>query len=287
MNNHTDNGTLRDTRAPRVAPRPARRARILLAEDNLEMRRMLAWSLEHSGYEVSECGDGFTVLRRLGLMDPGRPEPAYDLVISDVRMPGYTGLQVLESMRACSGCPPVVLISAFADAATRERADSMGAALLLPKPFDVDDLLVAVRRLLPPPLSTSGPQPEPESDDLPPPGFPLEITVRHGHIGAPVEAFISQQARRFDRLGDEVRGCRVVIETAGAAHDQVRRTGIRLIIDTRSGRPLVVGCETEPGDGDEGLYMTLQTVFATAWRLLTERHARRRPRAADDKRGEH
>ncbi len=281
--NHGDGGIGGTTAAPGIALGPRRQGRILLAEDDLEMRRLLAWSLERGGYQVSECADGITLLRRLGLMDPRRTKPDFDLVISDVRMPGYTGLQVLESIRACDNCPPVVLISAFADNATREKANRLGAADLLPKPFDVDELLAAVRRLLPLAARRAEPEP-PQPSRL---RFPLEVTVRHGSVGAPVERFIARQARRFEQLGDEVRGCRVEIDTADPDEAVPHHTGVKLVVTTRGGRPLVVGYDAAPGDDTEGLFITLQTVFATAWRHLKERHARRRPRASGGEEGEH
>jgi len=271
------------TAAPGAPSGPRHQGRILLAEDDLEMRRLLAWSLERGGYRVTECADGITLLRQLGLMDPLRGKPDYDLVISDVRMPGYTGLQVLESIRACDDCPPVVLISAFADAATREKADRLGAAELLPKPFDVDELLAAVRRLLPLAARRAEPEP-PQPSRLP---FPLEVTVRHGSVGAPVQKFIARQARRFADLGDEVQGCRVEIDTADPGDAPPRHTGVKLVVTTRSGHPLVVAYDAAPGDDTEGLFITLQTVFATAWRHLKERQARRRPRASGGNLGEH
>jgi FixJ family two-component response regulator len=63
-----------------------------------------------------------------------------DVIISDVRMPGLTGMQLLEKVRERGWSTPVVLISAFGDDISRSRADTLGAAAFLDKPIDVGRL---------------------------------------------------------------------------------------------------------------------------------------------------
>ncbi len=125
---------------------------ILLAEDDEEMRTLLAWWLRRDGYEVSECDHGIDLINQI---DPfaGPPNPEkYDLVISDIRMPGITGLEVLEDVRHFgTECPPVILITAFGTKETHEKAHRLGAAAMFDKPFDFNDLLSKVHELLPPP----------------------------------------------------------------------------------------------------------------------------------------
>jgi DNA-binding response OmpR family regulator len=70
-----------------------------------------------------------------------------DLLISDVRMPTCTGMQILEQLRAAHWQTPVILMTAFGDAATRQHAKALGA-VLFDKPFDIDDLRTAVACLL-------------------------------------------------------------------------------------------------------------------------------------------
>jgi CheY-like chemotaxis protein len=266
----TDN----NLRSVGVARTKGRVTRILLAEDDLEMRRLLAWALARNGYDVTECGDGMTVLRRLGLMDPQRTGSDYDLVISDVRMPGYDGLQVLESIHNATPHPPVVLISAFADEAVRERADRLGAARVIPKPFDVDELVAEVNRL----LLTSAPNAavRPARDPAPRPGFALEVTVRHGRLEEPVEEYIGHLACRLGRVPEVIRRCRVVIDNHDHDGTGGRHAEVKLIVEPRVGRTLVFGCNAGTGRDPESLYGALNTVFNTARRHLRARQARRR-----------
>jgi DNA-binding response OmpR family regulator len=70
------------------------------------------------------------------------------LVISDIRMPGHSGLDVLDQLRQADIGAHVILVSAHADDAVRAEAERLGADALLPKPFEIDELRGVVRRLL-------------------------------------------------------------------------------------------------------------------------------------------
>jgi DNA-binding response OmpR family regulator len=133
---------------PDIDPAPAQKRRqVLLAEDDTEMAELLAWTLRNGGYEVVTAVDGVDLRRRLilGLLSP-RAE-RYDLVISDVRMPGLTGLEVIQDLQELEGFPVTILITAFGDQEIHRQAEEMGIPLL-DKPFDTDDLLALVREVL-------------------------------------------------------------------------------------------------------------------------------------------
>jgi DNA-binding response OmpR family regulator len=132
-----------------LAPRAQLCHRILLAEDDVEMRALLVWSLRREHYDVTECVDGFDLLSKLeGFLRDFGGLAGFDLVISDICMPGATALEVLESMRGCENLPPVILVTAFGDAHTHSEAARLGAAVLFDKPFEIRDLLAKVRELL-------------------------------------------------------------------------------------------------------------------------------------------
>jgi len=124
--------------------------RILLAEDDKEMRVLLAGALRRAGYEVIECGNGVELLEHLGsFILPDEEHEEVNLVISDIRMPGLTGLEILEGVSKCSDFPPFILITAFGDVETHARAKYWGALAMFDKPFDVDDLVARVRKVVP------------------------------------------------------------------------------------------------------------------------------------------
>jgi DNA-binding response OmpR family regulator len=122
--------------------------RVLLAEDDREFRALLAGELRKEGYSVTECEHGMHLLSRLKCLDtPSEPED-FDLIISDVRMPGVTGLSILEGLHEYENVPPVILITAFGDGETHAAAKRLGAAAMLDKPFEMSDLLAAARAAL-------------------------------------------------------------------------------------------------------------------------------------------
>lgn len=123
---------------------------ILLAEDDDEMRSLLAMMLRKDGYQVTECPDGISLLDRLSFFFlPGQEYEEVDLIISDIRMPGVSGMEILMGAQENADFPPIILITAFGDEKTHVQAEQLGAAAMFDKPFDVDDLLAKVRELLP------------------------------------------------------------------------------------------------------------------------------------------
>jgi DNA-binding response OmpR family regulator len=122
--------------------------RILLAEDDVEMRRFVSLSLRKDGYDVLEVGSGDDLLAQLGQALTYAATFNVDLIISDIRMPGISGLEVLAGLRTYVGAPPIVLITAFGDAATHAEAERLGAVAVFDKPFDMDDVRAFVRGAL-------------------------------------------------------------------------------------------------------------------------------------------
>jgi len=123
---------------------------ILLAEDDKEMRALLALTLRRAGYRVTECHDGVGLLTHLApfLLPNGIGDQDVCLIISDIRMPGFTGMEVLEGVPKNEGFPPMILITAFGDEKTHALAKEFGAAAMFDKPFDMDDLLAKVHEHL-------------------------------------------------------------------------------------------------------------------------------------------
>ena len=131
---------------PTKPPEPAVRIkRVLLAEDDADMRAMLAAAPRHDQYEVVEARDGRELLERYSASRvAGLP---VDVIITDLRMPKLTGLQVLRELHDAKHRIPVILITAFGDHGTHIDAWLLGAAAVLDKPFEVDDLRRLVRNL--------------------------------------------------------------------------------------------------------------------------------------------
>ena len=132
----------------RLAPWRSR-STVLLIEDDLEMRRMLAAALRRDGHRVVEAANGDDALEWLGpgALD-GDLERIPDLVVSDIRLPYFTGLEILESLQIVARRIPVVLITAFPDRETMAEAARLGAECVLAKPFELGELRAAVHLAL-------------------------------------------------------------------------------------------------------------------------------------------
>ena len=135
--------------AGRVGPQ-AGPLHILLAEDDDEMRKLLAAALRADGYAVEEAYNGMDLLAKVArsLLHGSSAVPV-DLVITDIRMPGFSGLEVLAALRETNRTVPVILITAFGDLETHQEARRLGANAIFDKPFDVDDLRTAVLSFAP------------------------------------------------------------------------------------------------------------------------------------------
>ncbi len=133
--------------------------RILLAEDDEEMRRLLAESLRADGYEVVEIADGRQLARSIdfhrSVIQRGRFFDV-DLIISDIRMPGLSGLKVLRELRQYDQATPVILITAFGDDLTHSEGYRLDAEAVIDKPFDLDTFRAYVREVLGPGMEPGG-----------------------------------------------------------------------------------------------------------------------------------
>ena len=120
--------------------------RIVVAEDDDDFRELVVEALRADGYEVIEESDGGRLLVRIAALYR-QPVAPIDLIVSDVRMPVCSGLDVLKAVRKAHWSTPVILMTGFGDGDLRASASHFGA-VLLEKPFDATALTEKVRELL-------------------------------------------------------------------------------------------------------------------------------------------
>ena len=125
---------------PDVSP-PA--ATIWVVDDDRAVRFVLTTALRDAGFEVTAFAAAAEALDSL------QREPAPALVVTDVRMPGDSGLQLLDKLKAAQPDLPVIVMSAHTDVASTAGAFRGGAHEFLSKPFDLDEAVALVRRALP------------------------------------------------------------------------------------------------------------------------------------------
>ncbi|HET6884121.1 MAG TPA: response regulator transcription factor [Pirellulales bacterium] len=116
---------------------------ILIVEDEAHMAFGIKFNLEGEGYRVTVAPDGATALKTF----EQNPEDV-DLVVLDLMLPGMSGYAVCESLRSQGSEVPVLMLSARTLSEDRTRGYDVGADQYLQKPFELDELLAMVRRLL-------------------------------------------------------------------------------------------------------------------------------------------
>lgn len=114
---------------------------ILLVEDRTSLRKTLARILQEEGFSVAESADGVDAVRQI-------EEGAFSLVLTDLKLPGADGRQVLRAARARDAQCPVILMTAFGTIEDAVAAMKEGAYDFLPKPVDPDHLLLLLQRAL-------------------------------------------------------------------------------------------------------------------------------------------
>jgi len=109
-----------------------------IAEDDAEMRRMIAEVLRRSGFRVDEFSNGKELVERIELLGKGDnviESPA--VLIVDHLMPEVHGLDAAAKLKSRSTEIPFIVITAFGDDELHKRAESLGAVAVLDKPFDL------------------------------------------------------------------------------------------------------------------------------------------------------
>jgi excisionase family DNA binding protein len=135
-------------RAVRPAAAPARatasavaRPRVLVADDEASIRDLLAKTLALAEYEVDLVPDGRSAIERLRIMP-------YDLLITDLKMPGVDGLAVIREARRLRADIPVIIITGFSTEASAIEAVNLGVSGYLTKPFRVPRVLATAAKAL-------------------------------------------------------------------------------------------------------------------------------------------
>ena len=126
--------------APRVAA-AAGRPRVLVVDDEASIRDLLSKTLALAEYDVDLAPDGRTALERLRIIP-------YDLLITDLKMPGVDGLAVIREARRMKADMPVIIITGFSTEASAIEAVNLGVSGYLTKPFRVPRVLAAAAKAL-------------------------------------------------------------------------------------------------------------------------------------------
>src|SRR5262245_48019951 len=128
--------------APRAsAAASGGRPRVLVVDDEASIRDLLSKTLALAEYDVDMAPDGRTALERLRIIP-------YDLLITDLKMPGVDGLTVIREARRLKADLPVIIITGFSNEASAIEAVNLGVSGYLTKPFRVPRVLAAASKAL-------------------------------------------------------------------------------------------------------------------------------------------
>lgn len=125
----------------RVPSPPAGRPRVLVVDDEATIRELLSKTLALAEYDVDLAPDGRAALERLRIIP-------YDLLITDLKMPGVDGLTVIKEARRLKPDIPVIIITGFSSEASAIEAVNLGVSGYLTKPFRVPRVLAAAAKAL-------------------------------------------------------------------------------------------------------------------------------------------
>lgn len=115
--------------------------RILLAEDESQLNRVITVALEHEGYQVDSVVNGLEAVKKA-------QENSYNVMILDIMMPVMTGIEALQEIRATGDTTHVIMLTAMAEIDDRVNGLDAGADDYLTKPFSLKELLARLRSIV-------------------------------------------------------------------------------------------------------------------------------------------
>lgn len=201
--------------------------RILFIDDDLAGREVALFNLRKAGYEVRAAADGNEGLSAFA------PE-SFDLVVTDLKMPGLSGMEVLRAVRARAPEVPVLVITAFGNVETAVEAMREGAYDFIGKPYHRDQLLLSVGKAL---------ERRRLADEV------RELRIRASGVEHRIVS-ASSSMRRLIEMADRVAlsGATVLVtgESGTGKEAVARRIHVR---STRADGPFVaVNCAAVPGE---------------------------------------
>lgn len=115
--------------------------RIMIIEDDAEMRSLLIEFLGEDGYQVDSAQTGLEALSKI-------TKEVFDLIVTDIRMPGLTGLDILSSIKKQQPQVPIIVITAFGNEEVYRRSMERGASAYLEKPICFNKLGVLIHEMV-------------------------------------------------------------------------------------------------------------------------------------------
>ena len=120
-----------------------RKKRILVIEDDAEMRCLLKDFLEEAGYEAHSVENGSAAFGKIA-------KESFDLIVTDIRMPGLSGVDILPGLKKLQPRTPIIVITAFGSEEVHRRALERGADAYLEKPIHLEEFRILLQKMTSP-----------------------------------------------------------------------------------------------------------------------------------------
>jgi DNA-binding NtrC family response regulator len=117
------------------------RTRVLVVDDEADARELLSMVLTQAGFDVDDAADGFAALTKVSRYRP-------DIVVTDLRMPGMTGVDLLQRIRRIHGDVPVIIATGLETWDLCTASEAYGAVTCLVKPINLDELVWTIEMAL-------------------------------------------------------------------------------------------------------------------------------------------
>ena len=118
-----------------------KKTRVLVVDDDADARELISLVLSQAGYDVDSAADGFSALAKVSHYRP-------DAVVTDLRMPGMSGVDLLQRIRRVHGDVPVILATGLETLDLCTAAESYGAVTCLEKPINLEELVWTIEMAL-------------------------------------------------------------------------------------------------------------------------------------------
>ena len=171
--------------------------RVLVADDEPNIRNMLSFFLEQHNFVCSQAGDAESA------MVIARDEK-FDLIVTDVRMPGVSGIEALRAIKQDDPAQPVMMITGTTGTDVADEAMTLGASDFVTKPFSLHDMLGRIDEVIASGIESTEPPPAPKHRSLPPSSTPAADPETLRSIARDVDrlhAEIGELKARIDSLG--------------------------------------------------------------------------------------
>lgn len=122
------------------------KSKVLVVDDDDSVRSLLAGELKEESFEVATAGDGDEAI---GIVDAKYEQgEKFDVILLDIKMPRVDGFEVLKYVKQKVPETMVIMVTAYADVRNAMEASRLGASDFVSKPYDLDEILTSIRRVM-------------------------------------------------------------------------------------------------------------------------------------------